>query len=66
MNMDEQQLTYEQFKEDILRWKNTHREEYVRFARLMTKEQLILSALSAFGFFICLSTMPTIASKLLP
>ena len=34
--MDEQQLTYEQFKEDILRWKNTHREEYVRFARLMT------------------------------
>ena len=33
---------------------------------LMTKEQLILSALSAFGFFICLSTMPTIASKLLP
>lgn len=36
MNMDEQQLTYEQFKEDILRWKNTHREEYVRFARLMT------------------------------
>ena len=36
MNMDEQQLTYEQFKADILRWKNTHREEYSRFARLMT------------------------------
>ena len=35
MNMDEQ-LTYEQFKADILRWKNTHREEYSRFARLMT------------------------------
>ena len=35
MNMDEQQLTYEQFKEDILRWKNSHREEYNRFARLM-------------------------------
>ncbi len=34
--MDEQQLTYEQFKADILRWKNTHREEYCRFARLMT------------------------------
>ena len=33
--MDEQ-LTYEQFKADILRWKNTHREEYSRFARLMT------------------------------
>lgn len=36
MNMDEHKLTYEQFKEDILRWKNTHREEYNRFARLMT------------------------------
>lgn len=36
MNMDEQKLTYEQFKADILRWKNTHREEYSRFARLMT------------------------------
>lgn len=36
MNMDEQKLTYEQFKEDILQWKNTHREEYNRFSRLMT------------------------------
>ena len=36
MNMDEQKLTYEQFKEDILQWKNTHREEYKRFSRLMT------------------------------
>ena len=36
MNMDEQKLTYEQFKADILQWKNTHREEYSRFARLMT------------------------------
>lgn len=36
MNMDEQKLTYEQFKEDILLWKNTHREEYNRFSRLMT------------------------------
>lgn len=35
MNMDKQ-LTYEQFKADILQWKNTHREEYCRFARLMT------------------------------
>lgn len=34
--MDEQKLTYEQFKEDILQWKNTHREEYNRFSRLMT------------------------------
>lgn len=34
--MDEQKLTYEQFKADILQWKNTHREEYSRFARLMT------------------------------
>lgn len=33
--MDEHKLTYEQFKADILRWKNTHREEYSRFARLM-------------------------------
>jgi len=33
--MDEQKLTYEQFKADIFRWKNTHREEYNRFARLM-------------------------------
>ena len=36
MNMDEQKLTYEQFKEDILQWNNTHREEYNRFSRLMT------------------------------
>lgn len=36
MNMDEQKLTYEQFKEDILQWKNMHREEYNRFSRLMT------------------------------
>lgn len=36
MNMDEQKLTYEQFKEDILQWKNTHREEYNRFSHLMT------------------------------
>ena len=36
MNMDEQKLTYEQFKEDILQWKNTHREEYNRFSRPMT------------------------------
>ena len=35
MNMDEQKLTYEQFKEDILQWKNPHREEYNRFSRLM-------------------------------
>lgn len=34
--MDEQKLTYEQFKEDILQWKNMHREEYNRFSRLMT------------------------------
>ena len=34
--MDEHKLTYEQFKADILQWKNTHREEYSRFARLMT------------------------------
>lgn len=34
--MDEQQLTYDQFKADILQWKNSHREEYNRFARLMT------------------------------
>lgn len=36
MDMDEHKLTYEQFKADILRWKNVHREEYSRFARLMT------------------------------
>ncbi len=29
-------LTYDQFKADILQWKNSHREEYNRFARLMT------------------------------
>lgn len=34
--MDGQKLTYEQFKADILRWKNSHREEYNHFARLMT------------------------------
>lgn len=34
--MDERKLTYEQFKADILQWKNMHREEYGRFARLMT------------------------------
>ncbi len=34
--MDEHKLTYGQFKADILQWKNTHREEYCRFARLMT------------------------------
>lgn len=28
MNMDERNLTYDQFKADILHWKNTHREEY--------------------------------------
>ena len=36
MNMDERKLTYDQFKADILHWKNTHREEYNRFARMMT------------------------------
>lgn len=36
MSMDEHRLTYEEFKADILHWKNTHREEYGRFARLMT------------------------------
>lgn len=34
--MEEHQLTYEQFKADILQWKKSHREEYNRFARLMT------------------------------
>lgn len=33
--MTESRLTYDQFKADILRWKNSHREEYNRFARLM-------------------------------
>lgn len=36
MNMGERKLTYDQFKADILHWKNTHREEYNRFARMMT------------------------------
>ena len=35
MNMDGQKLTYEQFKADILQWKDTHREEYRRFAKMM-------------------------------
>lgn len=34
--MTESRLTYDQFKADILRWKNSHWEEYNRFARLMT------------------------------
>ena len=34
--MAESRLTYDQFKADILLWKNSHREEYNRFARLMT------------------------------
>lgn len=33
--MDEQKLTYEQFKADILQWKDAHREEYRRFAKMM-------------------------------
>jgi len=33
--MDGQKLTYEQFKADILLWKNAHREEYRRFAKMM-------------------------------
>ncbi len=33
--MDEQKLTYEQFKADILQWKDAHREEYTRFAKMM-------------------------------
>ena len=36
MNTGERKLTYDQFKADILHWKNTHREEYNRFVRLMT------------------------------
>ena len=49
MNMDEQKLTYEQFKEDILQWKNTHREEYNCFSRLMTNggERQYLAILQA-------------------
>ncbi len=35
MNMDGQKQTYEQFKADILQWKDTHREEYRRFAKMM-------------------------------
>lgn len=35
MNMDQQKQTYEQFKADILQWKDTHREEYRRFAKMM-------------------------------
>ena len=34
--MDGQKQTYEQFKADILQWKDAHREEYNRFSRLMT------------------------------
>ena len=34
--MTESRLTYDQFKADILQWKNSHKEEYNRFARLMT------------------------------
>ena len=34
--MPESRLIYDQFKADILQWKNSHREEYNRFARLMT------------------------------
>lgn len=34
--MEEHKLTYEQFKADILQWKNSHREEYSRFASRMT------------------------------
>ena len=33
--MDEQKQTYEQFKADILQWKDAHREEYTRFAKMM-------------------------------
>ena len=35
MNMDGQKLTYEEFKADILQWKDAHREEYRRFAKMM-------------------------------
>ena len=35
MNMDGQKQTYEQFKADILQWKDAHREEYTRFAKMM-------------------------------
>ena len=33
--MDELKQTYEQFKADILQWKDSHREEYRRFAKMM-------------------------------
>lgn len=33
--MDEKKQTYEQFKADILQWKDAHREEYTRFAKMM-------------------------------
>ena len=33
--MDGQKQTYEQFKADIFQWKDTHREEYRRFAKMM-------------------------------
>ena len=33
--MDGQKLTYEEFKADILQWKDAHREEYRRFAKMM-------------------------------
>lgn len=33
--MDELKQTYEQFKADILQWKDMHREEYRRFAKMM-------------------------------
>ena len=35
MNMDGQKQTYEQFKADILQWKETHREEYRLFDKMM-------------------------------
>ena len=35
MNTDGQKQTYEQFKADILQWKDAHREEYCRFAKMM-------------------------------
>lgn len=33
--MDGQKQTYEQFKADIFQWKDAHREEYRRFAKMM-------------------------------
>lgn len=33
--MDGQKQTYEQFKADILQWKDSHRKEYRRFAKMM-------------------------------